>query len=153
MIEKEKIRQQVIPKLGVIFLGRRRPGFDMDWGKRMEERTRGWLRQSGLRLFEATEKAVDDASLRRVVQQCKENGAEALVLLQTTMGDGRLAPTLAQLWPDVPLFWATPENPEGDMISSCSLVGRIFGQRHSARWGIRLKSFTATQRRGKRSNG
>ncbi|HEY3914616.1 MAG TPA: sugar isomerase [Verrucomicrobiae bacterium] len=95
----------------------------MEWGKRMEERTRGWLRQSGLRLIEATEKAVDDASLRRTVQQCKENGAEALVLLQTTMGDGRLAPTLAQLWPDVPLFWATPENPDGDMISSCSLVG------------------------------
>src|ERR1019366_8539320 len=38
-------------------------------------------------------------------------------------GDGRLAPTLAQLWPDPLLIWATPEKPDGDMISSCSLVG------------------------------
>jgi L-fucose isomerase-like protein len=45
------------------------------------------------------------------------------VLLQTTMGDGRLAPTLAQLWPDPLILWATPEKQEGDMISSCSLVG------------------------------
>lgn len=123
MIEKEKIPQPPLPKLGVIFIGRRRPGFDMDWGKRMEERTRAWLRQAGFRTFEPAEKAVDDASLRRAVQTCTENGAEALVVLQTTMGDGRLAPTLAQLWPDPPIFWATPENPTGDMISSCSLVG------------------------------
>jgi len=39
------------------------------------------------------------------------------------MGDGRLAPTMAQLWPDPVIFWATPEKPDGDMISSCSLVG------------------------------
>jgi L-fucose isomerase-like protein len=39
------------------------------------------------------------------------------------MGDGRLAPTLAQLWPDPLVIWATPEKPDGDMISSCSLVG------------------------------
>jgi L-fucose isomerase-like protein len=39
------------------------------------------------------------------------------------MGDGRLAPTLAQLWPNPLVLWATPEKQEGDMISSCSLVG------------------------------
>jgi L-fucose isomerase-like protein len=39
------------------------------------------------------------------------------------MADGRLAPTLAQLWLDTPVFWATPEKADGDMISSCSLVG------------------------------
>jgi L-arabinose isomerase len=39
------------------------------------------------------------------------------------MGDARLAPTLAQLWPDPLILWATPEKQEGDMISSCSLVG------------------------------
>src|ERR1017187_7518372 len=90
-------------KLGVIFLGRRRPGFDMDWGRQQEEKTRG--------------------SLRRAVAACAEQGVEALLLLQTTMGDGRLAPTLAQLWPDPLVLWATPEKSDGDMISSCSLVG------------------------------
>jgi L-fucose isomerase-like protein len=111
------------PKLGVIFLGRRRPGFDMDWGRRQEERVRSWLRQAGYAFFEPPEKAVDDPSLRKAVAACVEQGAQALVLLQTTMGDGRLSPTLAQLWPDPVVLWATPEKPDGDMISSCSLVG------------------------------
>jgi L-fucose isomerase-like protein len=110
------------PKLGIIFLGRRRPGFDMDWGRRQEEKTRTWLRQK-FALFEPAEKAIDDPSLRRAVSACAAEGVDALVLLQTTMGDGRLAPTLAQLWPDPLVLWATPEKPDGDMISSCSLVG------------------------------
>ena len=110
-------------KVGVIFLGRRRPGFDMAWGQQMEERVRGWLRQTEFAIVEPPEKAVDDASLRRAVTACEAQGIDAIVLLQTTMGDGRLAPTLAQLWPDPPVFWATPEKPDGDMISSCSLVG------------------------------
>lgn len=109
--------------LGVIFLGRRRPGFDMDWGCQMEERARRALRQSGFAIFEPPEKGIDDASFRRALAACEQNRADAIVLLQTTMGDGRLAPTLAQLWPDPPVFWATPEKPDGDMISSCSLVG------------------------------
>src|SRR5262245_14890994 len=111
------------PKVGVIFLGRRRPGFDMEWGKQMEARVRGWLSQTNFTVFEPSEKAVDDASLRRVMAACDEQKVDAIVLLQTTMGDGRLAPTLAQLWPDPLILWATPEKQEGDMISSCSLVG------------------------------
>ena len=55
---------------------------------------------------------------------CQSQGVEVIVLLQTTMGDGRLCPTMAQLWPRVRwCLWATPEKPDGDMISSCSLVG------------------------------
>src|ERR1019366_1666230 len=110
-------------KLGVIFLGRRRPGFDMEWGKQQEEKTRSWLREGKFTVFEPPDKAVDDASMRRAVAACSEQGAQVLVLLQTTMGDGRLAPTLAQLWPDPLVLWATPEKQDGDMISSCSLVG------------------------------
>jgi L-arabinose isomerase len=110
-------------KLGVIFLGRRRPGFDMDWGKRMEDRVRGWFNQSGVSFFEAPEKVVDDTSLRNAMISFNNQKVDAIVLLQSTMGDARLAPTLAQLWPDPIILWATPENQEGDMISSCSLVG------------------------------
>jgi L-fucose isomerase-like protein len=111
------------PKVGVIFLGRRRPGFDMEWGKRMEERVRAAMPKTRFTIFEPSEKAIDDASLRRVLAECSVQKADALVLLQTTMGDARLAPTLAQLWPDPLILWATPEKPDGDMISSCSLVG------------------------------
>ncbi len=110
-------------KLGVIFLGRRRPGFDMDWGKKMEERVRAWLNKSGFAYFEAPEKVIDDNTLRRAMHCFGSQAVDAIVVLQTTMGDARLAPTLAQLWPDPLLLWATPENQEGDMISSCSLVG------------------------------
>ncbi len=110
-------------KVGVIFLGRRRPGFDMDWGRQMEERVRRSLQGSDFTLFEPTEKAADDASVRAALAACEAQKVEALALLQTTMGDGRLAPTFAQLWADPLILWATPEKPDGDMISSCSLVG------------------------------
>lgn len=110
-------------KVGLLFLGRKRPGFDMDWGAAMERQVRDAVRRSPFEVFEPPQKAVDDASLREIVAQCKEAEVDVIVLLQTTMGDGRLAPTLAQLWPHPPVLWATPENPEGDMISSCSLVG------------------------------
>lgn len=89
----------------------------------MEDRVRRALQQTGSAIFEPGERAVDDASLRRVMAACEEKGADVVVLLQTPMGDGRLAPTLAQLWPNPLLFWATPEELGGDMISSCSLVG------------------------------
>ncbi len=110
-------------KLGLIFLGRKRPGFDMDWGGGMEAKAREAVNQTAFEVFEPSQKAVDEASLRQVVAECKEAGVQVLVLLQTTMADGRVAPTLAQIWPYPPVFWATPENQEGDMISSCSLVG------------------------------
>jgi L-fucose isomerase-like protein len=110
-------------KLAVIFVGRRRPGFDMEWGRSVDERVRGWLGGAGFAFLEPAEKVVDEATMRRAVAGFQKEGAEAMLVLQTTMGDGRLAPTLAQLWPDPPVLWATPEKPEGDMISSCSLVG------------------------------
>lgn len=110
-------------KLAVIFLGRRRPGFDMDWGRQIEERVRAWLKSTPFTVVEPPEKAVDEPSLRKAMAACEKEQVDAVVVLQTTMGDGRLAPTLAQLWPDPIVLWATPENSEGDMISSCSLVG------------------------------
>src|SRR6516225_5235130 len=80
-------------KLGVIFLGRRRPGFDMDWGRQLEERVRAWLKRTDFEVFEPAEKAIDEPSLNRAMATCTQKQADAIVLLQTTMGDGRLAPT------------------------------------------------------------
>jgi L-fucose isomerase-like protein len=111
------------PKVGIIFIGRRRPGFDMEWGQAMEQRVRQQLQKSHLSIFEPPEKAVDELSLRRVMDACEAQRVEAIVVLQATMGDGRLAPSLAQLWPHPVILWATPEKQDGDMISSCSLVG------------------------------
>jgi len=110
-------------KLGLVFLGRRRPGFDMEWGGRMEERVRSRLPRLGFDIIEPADKAIDDESFRRALEACRLQQADVLLLLQTTMADGRLASTLAQLWLDPPVLWATPEKQQGDMISSCSLVG------------------------------
>ena len=111
------------PRIGVIFLGRKRTGFDPDWGQQMNARVREGLAALGLSFFIPTVKICDDASLAAAVGACREEGAEVLLALQTTMSDARLARTITQLWPDPVVLWATPENPQGDMISSCSLVG------------------------------
>ena len=95
----------------------------MQWGRSMEERVRRRLAIPGWALFEPPEKAVDDPTLRQALAACEAARVDVLLFLQTTMADGRLAPTVAQLWPDPPILWATPENQQGDMISSCSLVG------------------------------
>ena len=124
MPERESsISKRLPPKIGLLCLGRRRPGFDQEWGRRMEERVRRALEKADFTVLEPPEKAVDEATLRQAIGVCQEQGVDACVLLQTTMADGRLAPTMAQLWPDPVVLWATPEKPEGDMISSCSLVG------------------------------
>jgi len=115
--------KQSNPRIGVIIIGRRRPGFDMEWGKGMEQKVHDWLQKSEFTIFEPSEKAMDDSSLRRVMAECETQKVDVIVVIQATMGDGRLAPTLAQLWPDPIILWATPEKPDGDMISSCSLVG------------------------------
>jgi L-fucose isomerase-like protein len=116
-------RKDKLPKLGVIFIGRRRPGFDMEWGRKMEEKVRGWISKAGYTVIEPAEKPVDDATLRQAMNGIEKQNPDVIVMLQATMGDGRLAPTMAQLWPDPLVLWATPENQTGDMISSCSLVG------------------------------
>ena len=57
-------------KIGVVFIGRRRPGFDMDWGRAMEDRVRSRLKKSGFAIVEPGEKAVDEGSLRRSLAAC-----------------------------------------------------------------------------------
>lgn len=110
-------------KVGLVFLGRKRPGFDMEWGAAMERAMRAAVGASEFDVFEPPERAVDEPSLRQVIAQCEAADVDALVLLQCTMSDGRLCATLAQLWPHPPILWATPEKQEGDIVSSCSLVG------------------------------
>jgi len=111
------------PKLALIFLGRKRPGFDPEWGAAMEDRVRAGVTGGGFEIVEPPEKTVDEPSLRQAVAACAQSGADVLVALQTTMADARMVPTLAQSWPHPVVLWATPENPAGDKVSSCSLVG------------------------------
>jgi len=110
-------------KLGVIFLGRKRPGFDPEWGKQMEQAVKAALAKSSYEAIIRDEYVVDDASLRSALSELRGAGADVLAVLQPTMSDGRFAPLIGQIWDNPVVLWATPEKQDYSMISACSLVG------------------------------
>jgi L-fucose isomerase-like protein len=111
------------PLLAILFLGRKRPGFSPEWGEKMQEKVISLLKQEGHKFFVPPTRVVDDSTARHAIEECRTAKADVMVVLQPTMSDGRLAPIFGQLWRSPIVLWATPENPEGDMISACSLVG------------------------------
>ena len=116
-------RIETEPTVGVLFLGRKREGFDPSWGRHIAERVRTALDNTGLSWHEPEVNIVDDKSLAAAVDVCIRERVDALVTLQTTMSDARMARTLSQIWQHPVILWATPEKPDGTMISSNSLVG------------------------------
>jgi L-fucose isomerase-like protein len=108
---------------GFLAIGRKRPGFDQEWARQIEAAAWTAAAELGLNPFRPKTRAVDDASLRGALDEVRRAGCDVLIVLQPTIGDGRLAPILAQLWRDPVVFWATPERPDGVRVSSCSLVG------------------------------
>lgn len=110
-------------KLGVVFLGRKRPGFDPEWGRQMEQAVRTSLAKSDYDVVVRDEYVVDDASARHALAEMKTAGANVLAVLQPTMSDGRFAPVVSQIWGAPLVLWATPEKQDYSMISACSLVG------------------------------
>ena len=110
-------------KVGLIILGRKRPGFDTEWKEIVKERLRAFLGNSKYEFTIPEENVPDDPTLRKALAQCRAEGVNALVVVQPTISDGRLAPILAQVWDDPIIFWATPERPEVATISANSLVG------------------------------
>ena len=83
--------------LGVVVLGRERPGFDPDWGQAVLAAAKSALEGLDHEVVYAGEQAVDNGSLRAAVNELSQAGADTLVALQPTMADGRLAPILARL--------------------------------------------------------
>jgi L-fucose isomerase-like protein len=111
------------PRLGILFLGRKRAGFDPEWGAEIRKRIRAFVETAGLEAVIPYDNIADDPALRDAIAQCRAQRVDALVVTQPTISDGRLAPVAAQIW-DAPLvLWATPEKPTGEMISANSLVG------------------------------
>jgi len=111
------------PRVGFLAIGRKRPGFDPEWGAEIEGMAWAAVTELDLDPFRPPTRAVDDASLRQALHELRHTGCDALVVLQPTMGDGRLVPILAQVWSDPLVFWATPERQDSVKVSSCSLVG------------------------------
>lgn len=113
----------LLPRPGLLIIGRKRPGFDQEWGVHLETTALTTLEQLG---FGAVVKAraVDDASLREALDQLRAAGVTALVVGQPTIGDGRLAPSIGRLWKDPVVLWATPERPGATKVTACGLVGQ-----------------------------
>lgn len=111
------------PQVGLLVLGRKRPGFDPDWGAEIGKGIRAAIEELPWRFHIPSSSITDPRELERAVASCLAHGVTTLVLVQPTISDGRLAPLLARLWEDPVVLWATTEKPSGAMISANSLVG------------------------------
>lgn len=110
-------------RVGFVPVGRQRGGFDPDWGRRMDAAAWEALGAVGFEPLRPSAPVVDDGTLRGALSELKRAGCRTIVVLQPTMGDGRLAPMLAQLWGAPLVLWATPERPDAPRVTACSLVG------------------------------
>lgn len=118
--------------IGVLILGRKRPGFDQEWNKIVTGRSIAALGELGFTTVGADEPVVDEATTVAKLEKLRQAGCSALVMLQPSMGHGQLALTVAQRWADPVVLWATPERPGDGKVSSCSLVGQHL-------WGSSLR--------------
>ncbi|MFP4483457.1 MAG: sugar isomerase [Spirochaetaceae bacterium] len=110
-------------RVGLLLLGRKRPGFDPDWGAEIKKRLRAYAGEAPFGVTIPSDNIADDAGVRAALAECEAAGVDTVVVTQPTISDGRLAPVLAQVWNRPLVLWATPEKEEGSMISANSLVG------------------------------
>jgi L-fucose isomerase-like protein len=108
-------------KIAVFFIGRKRPGFDPEWGAFLEREIRLQLQASPFEpiFFGAI---ADEKTLKQSIRDAENAGAEAFVVSQPTMGDGNLWGVFVTEWDSPIVIWATPENPQNPKVSACGLV-------------------------------
>src|SRR5688572_7181724 len=118
--------------LGVLVIGRKRPGFDQEWNEVVRGRAGEAIAALGYDAVGAESPVVDDETIGRALDRIRQRGCRALVVLQPSLGHGQLAMTVMQRWGGPVVLWATPERPaggepgrtEGEKVSSCSLVAQ-----------------------------
>ena len=121
----ESTKQSAMQKpVGVLILGRKRPGFDQEWNKMICSRSVAAMQSLGLKCIGQDAPVIDDQTLRAALEGIHAAGCDSLVMLQPSMGNGQLAFSLMQAWPGPIVLWATPERPGDGKVSSCSLVGQ-----------------------------
>lgn len=118
--------------VGVLILGRKRPGFDQEWNKIICKRSVEALQSLGYKCVGQDAKMIDDQTLQSALDEIRAAGADSLVMLQPSMGNGQLVFSLSQSWTGPIILWATPERPSDGKVSSCSLVGQHL-------WGSMLR--------------
>jgi L-fucose isomerase-like protein len=111
-------------KLGLLTIGRKRPGFDQPWNEIMRTQADEALAALGFQIVRPDVPVIDDQTTRAALDRIRAAGCEALLVLQPSLGNGQLALTVSQEW-DAPLvLWATPERLDSPKVSSCSLVAQ-----------------------------
>jgi L-fucose isomerase-like protein len=111
--------------VGVLSIGRKRAGFDQQWNQVMRSKAAAALAATGMRTVGGDDApVVDEQTTRAALDRLRSAGCTALLVLQPSMGNGQLAMTVAQQWAGPVVLWATPERPDADKVSSCSLVAQ-----------------------------
>jgi len=138
MFALEQHRFSVTPgpiRLGLVHLSRKRPwpsclnpDTGREWWEDMKEKILATLDAAGgdlavVRTDLGGDRVDDDSSLRAALEACQKEKVDVVLAIQPVISDGRLAPVLAQQWGHPVVFWATPEEQTGEMISANSLVG------------------------------
>ena len=111
-------------KLGVLTIGRKRPGFDQEWNQTMRARAAEALTACGFTIARADQPVIDDQTTRAALDLLRRERCEVLLVLQPSLGNGQLALTVSQEWVAPLVLWATPERLESQVVSSCSLVAQ-----------------------------
>jgi len=117
-------KEKVAPRLGVLIIGRKRPGFDQEWNAIIRRQAIAAFNKLGFDCVGADAPVVDDETIDVALKQINAAACDALVILQPSLGNGQLALAVAQRWPHAVILWATPERPTGEHVSSCSLVAQ-----------------------------
>jgi len=111
--------------VGVLTIGRKRPGFDQQWNQVMRDQSAEALRATATITAGLDDAAVvDERTTRAALVRLRQSGCATLLVLQPSMGNGQLALTVAQRWDGPVVLWATPERPNAGKVSSCSLVAQ-----------------------------
>ena len=112
-----------VPRVALVTLGRSRPGFDKKWAATMQRAAEETIQH----LFDATiypQPIVNPQELPSLFQRMSTAQIEVLIFIQPTIADGAHLNQILSAPRTIPMiFWATPERPEGSMVSSNSLVG------------------------------
>src|ERR1700755_3201537 len=111
-------------KLAVMTVGRKRPGFDQEWNRIQRAAAATAMKTLDFKIHDLSEPVVDDPTTIKCIKEALAADCDTLLILQPSLGNGYLALTIAQHWNGPIILWATPERPDGPIVSSCSLVAQ-----------------------------
>ena len=87
------MKEQERSRLGVLIIGRKRPGFDQQWNEIMRAECMKRLDAMGFQAIGAETPVVDDQTIAVALEEISNSHCKALLVLQPSLGNGQLALT------------------------------------------------------------